>query len=207
MRTRRLVVALAAAGAALAASGFPLRQGLTRSEAAVSLPGDLLIPDPTLVADRAILIDAPPERVWPWLTQIGQDRGGFYSWTALENAIGCEMTDVDHLRPEWSTREVGEVVALAPGASLRVAVSDPGSALVLTSVGGSLPEGSGDIDADFTWTFALLPEVDGHTRLHARERYALRGARAQVAFRGGALASSVMSWRMLRRIRALAEAH
>src|SRR5688500_684820 len=29
-------------------------------------------------AGHAIEIDAPLEAVWPWLAQIGQDRGGFY---------------------------------------------------------------------------------------------------------------------------------
>jgi hypothetical protein len=29
---------------------------------------------------RAVKIDAPVGAVWPWLAQIGPDRGGFYSY-------------------------------------------------------------------------------------------------------------------------------
>ena len=36
-------------------------------------------------------IQAPVEQAWPWLAQLGQDRGGFYSYEWLENLAGCEM--------------------------------------------------------------------------------------------------------------------
>lgn len=44
------------------------------------LPGDHLVPNPTLEATRAITIKAPAEEVWPWLVQIGRGHGGFYSY-------------------------------------------------------------------------------------------------------------------------------
>ena len=37
---------------------------------------------------RAVTIDAPMCAVWPWLAQIGEDRGGFYSYSLLERAVG-----------------------------------------------------------------------------------------------------------------------
>lgn len=198
---------IGAAGAACAATGFPVRTGLTRSQAAVSLPGDLLLPTAPIVADRAVRIRATPERVWPWLTQIGQDRGGFYSWTVLENALGCEMADVAELRPEWAARAVGDAVSLAPGMELRVAVASPGRALVLTTAGGRLPEeteGSAAMEFDFTWAFVLIDE-GASTVLHTRERYVPRTRIADLQCRAVLAGSAVMTARMLHTIKRLSE--
>lgn len=60
---RLALVGLTTVGLALV-SGFPKRIGLTASEAAVSLPGDLLLPGADVVVDRGIRIDAPVDRVW-----------------------------------------------------------------------------------------------------------------------------------------------
>ena len=65
-----------------------LRWGTTAVEAAVILPGDDLLQGNLGLVTRAITIDAPPERIWPWLMQMGQDRGGFYNYTPLENMTG-----------------------------------------------------------------------------------------------------------------------
>jgi hypothetical protein len=70
--------------------------GVTEEEAARSLPGDELVPDPRLGYTRAITIQAPPERVWPWLIQIGQGRGGLYSYDGLENLVGCDIHSAEH---------------------------------------------------------------------------------------------------------------
>jgi len=208
MRRSSTVTSLVvAAAAACVATGFPARTGLTRSRAAVSLPGDLLLPTAPIVADRAVTIDASPDQVWPWLTQIGQDRGGFYSWTAVENQLGCQVTDVHEMRPGWAQRAVGDEVALAPGMSLRVAVSAPGRALVLTTEGGSLPEdaaGSASMQFGFTWAFILIDEGDS-TVLHVRERYLPGNRSADVMIRAVLVGSAVMTHRMLHTIKGLAE--
>src|SRR5512140_5558 len=51
-----------------------LRWGATEQEIARAMPGDELQPHPVFNATRAITIDAPPERIWPWLVQIGYQR-------------------------------------------------------------------------------------------------------------------------------------
>ena len=55
-------------------------------EAARSLPGDELVPTPTAIDTRGITIDAPPEAVWPWLVQMGFDRGGWYTLRPARHA-------------------------------------------------------------------------------------------------------------------------
>jgi hypothetical protein len=98
-----------------------------------------------------VTIDAPVEKVWPWLAQLGQDRAGFYSYEWLENLAGCEMKNADRMRPEWQHRELGETVHLHPAGGLKVTVFEPGRALGL--------EGWG--------TFALEPLGSDRTRLIA----------------------------------------
>jgi hypothetical protein len=53
--------------------------GSTKQEWARALPGDDLIMSPSLVANHADTLDAPPEQVWPWMTQVGWHRAGWYT--------------------------------------------------------------------------------------------------------------------------------
>ncbi|WP_115727440.1 hypothetical protein [Actinomyces culturomici] len=70
---RTLALVGAGLGAAALATGFPKRIGLTASEAAVSLPGDLLLPTASVVVDRGIRIDAPAHAVWSVLEAAFED--------------------------------------------------------------------------------------------------------------------------------------
>jgi len=130
------------------------RWGATDDEVVRPLPGDELVPDPAIEATWAITIDAPVEEVWPWLAQIGQDRGGFYSYEWLENLAGCKLRNADRIHPEWQQRTVGELVPLHPANSLPVACFEPGRALVLDGWGA----------------FVVEPIDDQRTRLIARSR-------------------------------------
>ena len=78
---------------------------------------------------------APIEAVWPWLAQLGQERGGFDSYEWLENLAECEMRNADRIHPEWQHREVGEIVHLHPAGGLRVSLFEPGRALGLDGWG------------------------------------------------------------------------
>jgi hypothetical protein len=60
----------------------------------MTLPGDEFVPHPELVSTRAITIQAPASAVWPWLVQMGQGRGGLYSYERLEN-LGVVMMGND----------------------------------------------------------------------------------------------------------------
>jgi hypothetical protein len=104
------------------------------------LPGDELVPNPAIESTRAIVVGAPVEEVWPWLAQIGQDRGGFYSYEWLENLAGCRMCNTDRIHPEWQHREVGERVYLHPAIGLKVTVFEPGRAIVLEGWGAFVVE-------------------------------------------------------------------
>ena len=104
-----------------------LRWGATDQERDDSLPGDELVANADLSATRAITIRASADQVWPWIAQLGQGRGGFYSYDFLENLIGCDIHSADRIVPEWQHVAVGDEVRLAPEVALDVAASRAGA--------------------------------------------------------------------------------
>ena len=99
---------------ALVIRPWHLRWGAEPEDEKRPLPGDELLPKDGTQILHAVTIDAPVEEVWPWLAQLGQDRGGFYSYEWLENLAGCRMRNADRIHPEWQHRELGETVHLHP---------------------------------------------------------------------------------------------
>ena len=77
------------------------RWGASDEEVGRSLPGDDLVTEANFETTRAITIDARPEEVWPWLVQIGQGRGGFYSYDLLENAMGLDIQSAGQILPQY----------------------------------------------------------------------------------------------------------
>ena len=144
-----------------------LRWGATPNELAKSLPGDEIVSRPLSLAMRAITINAPPEKVWPWIAQIGQGRGGFYSYTWLENLIGCQIVNADRIHPEWQDVKAGDVVVLHPKAPpIPVAFVQPGYALVLGARAGPAAVGMPSV----SWAYIIEPAGAGQTRLLIRWR-------------------------------------
>lgn len=102
--------------AALYRSGMKPRMyawGAEDDEILAALPGDELVRAGALRTTRAVTVDAPVEAVWPWLVQIGEDRGGFYSYSWLERAAGARIHNADVVHPEWQRLLVGDSVWLA----------------------------------------------------------------------------------------------
>ena len=147
--------------------------GATANERLMALPGDDLIENATGQSTRAITIDAPTAAVWPWIAQLGQDRGGFYSFDLLENLVGCEMPTVDVLRPEKQEWQLGDRLWLYPShkgggagfATLRTFEPERVLGFGARRMGAPLnaPEGG-------SWTFVLQPIDASHTRLLVRGR-------------------------------------
>ena len=206
MRWRRMVrmIAIAGTGAAytLVARLWYLQWGATDQESRDHLPGDDLIARADLTATRAIAVHAPVEQVWPWIAQLGQGRGGFYSYDILENLVGCGIHSAGTVVPEWQTLEVGDEVKLHPEVPLEVAVLEEGRALVLR---GGVSMGSTAPPYDFTWAFVLRGQPDGTTRLVVRERYAYTQGWAPLLVEPVEAISFVMTQKMLRGIRDRAE--
>lgn len=191
------------AGAAYVARAKMLRWGATDAEVSASLPGDEVVENANLVATRAITIEASADVTWQWLVQIGQERGGFYSYEWLENLVGCDIHTAHEINPVWQTLEPGDEVRLHPKGGLIVASIERGRSLVLA--GGVPKRNSAPPPYDFSWAFVLEEEGDGTTRLIVRERYGYQKWWTGVLVEPLAAMSFVMSEKMLRGIRDRAE--
>ncbi len=203
---RRYVAGVAAMGAAAAyillARRRQLTWGATAEETEALLPSDDLIGDPDLTATRAITVRITPDGVWPWIAQLGQGRGGFYSYDSLENLLGCDIHSADGIVAGWQEVAVGDEVNLFPDGPLDVAAVEPGRSLVIR---GGVPMGKVAPPYDFTWAFVLCEQLGGTTRLLVRERYAYTKWWAPLLVEPAAMTSFVMSRKMLRGIRDRAE--
>jgi hypothetical protein len=147
-----------------------LRWGATEAEARRKLPGDEIIPDAAGQETRAITIHAPAHEVWPWVAQLGQDRGGFYSYSILENLAGAGIHNVDYIVREWQQRDVGDIVWLARSdryrgyGHQRVASVEPGRSMALTGEGDWEAMKHGGV-ASNAWTFTVEPIDANSSRL------------------------------------------
>ena len=160
------------------------RWGTTKGEGRSHVPGDELIPEPKLSHTRAISIDAPPGRVWCWLVQIGQGRGGLYGYDTLENLIGCRIHSAERIVPDLQHLAVGDLVRLGPDRypAFQVSELEPGRTLVLLAVDPATgePPPLPVVDASATattWSWELRPTDEGRsTRLVTRQRLTFPGA-------------------------------
>lgn len=187
------------------------RWGATDDEVHMPLPGDELVAEPADQATRAISIEAPPEAVWPWIVQIGADRGGFYSYEWLENLFGLDIHNADAIVPEWQHREVGDLVfADAKGSGgwyVMQVVPDEALVLLVGDVKADRPlrrdEG---LKWEFLWTFAVRPAHGGMSRLLVRERTGFGSRLTKIAMSPMGVVSFLMTQKTLREVKARAEA-
>jgi hypothetical protein len=142
-----------------------LAWGATAAERSGPLPGDDLVPDARYVTTRAITIDAPPDRIWPWLVQMGQDRAGFYTHNWVERLLQSGIPDDHAIHPEWQNLAVGDLMRTNRDIGGKpmgwpVVSVDPPRSLVVRSK--NMPAGS--------YAFVLDPIDAQHTRLIVRDR-------------------------------------
>jgi hypothetical protein len=182
-RLRSIIVAAASGAAGVALYKFVLRPwhlswGATDEETLRSLPGDEIILNPRINATHALTIDAPPQAIWPWLVQMGQGRGGMYTYDWIENLMGLNMKSTDRILPEYQYLQVGDIVPFEPGGNGPPVVQiEPDRALVLGAKADAQSEGpfklnDPDPNAYFaiSWLFFLNRMGEDRTRLIERFR-------------------------------------
>jgi hypothetical protein len=161
---KRLGTGLVIAGAAAVALYFRfarpwhLHWGATEQEVSGTVAGDELMPNPDIVATRAVEIDAPAPAIWPWLVQMGPGRGGAYTYDWIERRLGIDIHNTDRIIPEFQHLQVGDEIPM-PSYTMRVERLDPEQAMVIRSSNHA-----------WVWSFELRP-VGGHTRLISRNRF------------------------------------
>jgi hypothetical protein len=106
------------------------------------------------VRRRSRIIDAPPEAVWPWLVQMGYDRGGWYAIDRLEKLFGVGRFatggSARRIEPALQGLAVGDRMPLSRRLWLDVIVMDRPRVLELVLPPGRLT---------WTWRFTLAPVV------------------------------------------------
>jgi hypothetical protein len=185
-----------------------LRWGATDPELEQSYPGDELIPEPKWSATHAISIEATPQRIWPWIAQLGQGRGGFYAYQKLENLVGCQVENTCRVLDEHQHIRVGDPIRLhVQGPPMTVAIVEEPTTLVLYG-SPAAEDGGGGVVLATSWALLLLAREGGGTRFLSRTRYHHADDRRSAIVGGPTLlepVSFVMERKMLTVIKALAE--
>lgn len=155
-------VFLAYLTALIALQPWYTRWGTSAEERRTPLIGDSASLDPRYLIDYGITIRALPEDIWPWMLQLGQDHGGFYSYDRIERLFGARIHNADRVHEEWQQREPGDQVLAVPVGYLggifgdsvgwRISALDHNRVMVFENWG----------------TFALRPGENGTTRLLIR---------------------------------------
>jgi hypothetical protein len=136
------------------------RWGTTPEELARAMPGDALIPDPTEMSMQSVTVNAPPEDIWPWLVQIGYQRGGLYSYDWLDRLFGfLDRPSATRILPEFQQLAVGDKIPWGHNTELTVGALEPLRGLAL----------SYETDGfKWVWQFGLYPVDDQRTRFVTR---------------------------------------
>jgi hypothetical protein len=175
------------AGAAAALTGYTrfvrprtLTWGATPEEVFRRLPGDGLVRG-QYVTTHAITIARSAAQVWPWLVQMGYQRGGWYSYDRLEKAVGigdfADGGSAQRILPHLQSLNCGDTVNLSPNGGFTVVGLEPERSLVLRIPMDPLTGGPASdrsrVVLDWTWAFVLRPTKEG-CRLIIRVRGDLR---------------------------------
>jgi len=192
------------------------RWGSTDEELQRKLPGDDLVKDVKGWYQHAININAAPADVWPWIVQLGQNKGGFYSYELLENIVGSKIHNADSIVPEFQDTSVGDKVAMTPKAApYIVATIEPVQVFVLQlRVNLQTQETINNIEPlpdkyqDSSWVLFLEETSEGTTRLISRSRNDWNQSKTNTFFYSMfGVISQAMDRKMLKGIKKRAEAH
>lgn len=162
MDTRKL---LARAGIALGAYALFVRPkmlhwGATKEEVEAPFPPDL-IPYGKRISVMATTLDVPPSRIWPWLLQMGYDKGGWYSWDLLDN-LG--KASENRIHSEWQNIKLGDVLYGPKEMPVfEVVALEPHRFLALRTLMGRRDRRHEENDG--IWAFELKELPGGRTRL------------------------------------------
>ncbi|MDR0945378.1 MAG: SRPBCC family protein [Bifidobacteriaceae bacterium] len=222
MNGKALAAAVVAAPVAtvLGLNQYAKRLVATPEEQEKAYPGDDLLGEQSVSGGAlAIDVDAPPEKIWPLLLQLGQDKAGFYSFSRFERMAHFVIHNTYEPQERWQHLQVGDWVFYgAQGVGHQIALMEPNRYLVGVSDTRNPPAREGAIAwcppgldmYAWTWGFFMEPRPGGGTRLISHTRVALSPAeamplQAKAVVGGWGWSSGVMTTRMLQVIKKCAE--
>ena len=204
---RVALVALLGAGAALlwgaGLDRVAATWGATPAEIDEPLPGDGLVAGGVRTTTRAVTVRAAPDEVWPWIAQLGQGRGGLYSYVWLEHALGIDIANLEVVDPALQSPRVGDRIGFVQEgypAPLQYEVVEvvTGSHLVIAGPRGEPTVGSSS-------AYVVRPQADGTTRLLIRARSSSLGGFGDAVMKVVEPLAYAMERRQLESIALLAE--
>jgi len=175
--------------------------GTIGGESTMVLPGDELVPEHVGGYTQSIGIRAPASSIWPWVAQVGQGKGGFYSYELLENLVGCNIHNVHRVLPEFQDVKPGDFIIMHPRIpGIPVVNVEPGVTLV---AGGKQDKFTAN-----NWIFHIY-QKDGSTRLITRWSFRYKPALVNRIAYDWLIEpiAAVMQRKMLLTIKQLAESH
>jgi hypothetical protein len=190
--------------------------GSTAEELQRELPGDELVKYVKGWYQHAITINATPADVWPWIIQLGQNKGGFYSYELLENIVGSKIHNADNIIPEFQDTVIGDSVAMTPKAAPYIVVTiEPQRTFVLqlrvnlqTQETIDNTQSLPDKYQDSSWLFFLEETTERTTRLISRSRNNWNKSRTNTFIYGiFGVISQTMDRKMLKGIKKRAEGY
>ena len=137
---------------------WQLRWGATDNEIQRAMPEDEVIKLPSFNATRAVTINALPEKIYPWIVQMGVTRAGWYSYDLLDNMA---RPSAEILLPEHQTIQIGDLIPMSPDGKDGLFVKD-----FRKNEWISWWNKKGDT----TWVWGIYPEGTTKTRLITRVR-------------------------------------
>jgi hypothetical protein len=142
------------------------RWGATDEEVERAMPGDDIVEDPWDVTTRAITMRATPADIWPWLLQMGNQRGGLYSNDWIDKVMGVlDEPSSWEILPEFQQLEAGDVIPIGGGPDWPVKSIEPYKSIVLDI----RPE-----DIHISWSIGLYQLDEQRTRFVLRIRVRMK---------------------------------
>lgn len=111
--------------------GFRSRWGMSQAELVHPFPADEFVPEPKSSFTHGVIIQAPASDVWPWIAQIGQGKGGFYSYEALENITGLNIYNADKVLTQFQNPQLGDLVGFGPNDANPIVYCEAGKGMAI----------------------------------------------------------------------------
>jgi hypothetical protein len=136
--------------------------GATAEETRSLMVGDERVANPNYDTTRAVTINARPEKVWPWLVQMGYRRGGLYSYDWIDRLQKIlDRPSATTILPEFQGLKAGDEIPIGGGPGWPVSLLEPNKSMVLDIRQPGI---------HVTWSWLLVPVDKDGTRLVLRIR-------------------------------------